>query len=103
MTKFNSMDFPYTPVLDRIIARRSEPQHMTKSGLHIPDSVASSTENKSQTAIVIAVGPKAQDKGEIHVGDTILFSRYTGGDVKFDGHPDLIVMRETDVLAVIEQ
>ncbi len=110
------------PILDRIIARRDEAPEMAGS-IHIPEAAQKSTEMKAQTGVVLAVGPglkfipkkpltfdvgdgtKAQvsyfvDPPDVSPGDRIAFSRYTGGDVP--GHPGCIILRETDVLAVLE-
>ena len=91
------------PLYDRILVKRIEEQHKTAGGLFIPDSA----KEKPMEAIVVAVGNgKVQDDGslrklEVKAGDKILFSKYSGSDIKIDGTEHLI-LREDDVLAVIE-
>ncbi len=94
----------FRPILDRIIARRDEAPEMAGS-IHIPEAAQKSTEMKAQTGVVLAVGSGLKPEGspigvDVSPGDRIAFSRYTGGDVP--GHPGCIILRETDVLAVLE-
>ncbi len=92
-----------TPLGDRILARRSEPEEQQSSGIIIPDTAM----EKSLEAEVVAVGAgKIGDDGErqemeLEVGDRILISKYGGTEVKLDGVEHLI-LREDDVLAVLE-
>ena len=91
------------PLYDRILVKRLEEQTKTAGGLYIPDSA----KEKPLEALVVAVGAgKVQDDGslrklEVKAGDKILFSKYSGSDIKIDGAEHLI-LREDDVLAVIE-
>jgi chaperonin GroES len=91
------------PLHDRILVERVEEEEKTKSGIFIPDSA----KEKPQKGKVIAVGAgKINDKGErvkmdIKEGDAILFQKYGGDEIKVDGK-ELMIMREEDVLAVIE-
>ena len=91
------------PLYDRILVKRLEEQTKTAGGLFIPDSA----KEKPLEALVVAVGNgKVQEDGslrklEIKAGDKILFSKYSGSDIKIDGTEHLI-LREDDVLAVIE-
>jgi len=91
------------PLYDRILVKRLEEQTKTAGGLYIPDSA----KEKPLEALVVAVGAgKVQENGslrklEIKAGDKILFSKYSGSDIKIDGTEHLI-LREDDVLAVIE-
>ena len=91
------------PLYDRILVKRLEEQTKTAGGLYIPDSA----KEKPLEALVVAVGNgKVQEDGslrklEVKAGDKILFSKYSGSDIKIDGTEHLI-MREDDVLAVIE-
>lgn len=93
------------PVLDRIIALRSAPESQVGK-IIVPESAQSTTDNKPQTATVLAVGPglKTPKGGHrlmaVMPGDKIVFSRYTGGDVP--GHPGCIILRESDVLGIVE-
>jgi len=91
------------PLNDRILVKRLEEEETTKGGIIIPDSA----KEKPAEGEVIAVGKgKRNDKGErvkmdIKVGDRVLFSKYGGTDVKLDG-VDHLIMREDDILAVVE-
>ena len=92
------------PLHDRIMVKRLEEAEKTAGGLYIPDSA----KEKPVEAKVIAVGSgkRLEDgsfrKPEVKVGDRILFSKYSGTEVKLDGEEHLI-MREDDVLAVLEK
>ena len=91
------------PLYDRILVKRLEEQEKTAGGLYIPDTA----KEKPLEALVVAVGAgKIQEDGslrklEVKAGDKILFSKYSGSDIKIDGTEHLI-LREDDVLAVIE-
>ena len=91
------------PLYDRILVKRLEEQEKTAGGLYIPDTA----KEKPLEALVVAVGAgKVQEDGslrklEVKAGDKILFSKYSGSDIKIDGAEHLI-LREYDVLAVIE-
>jgi len=92
------------PLQDRILVKRVEEETKTKGGIFIPDSA----KEKPQEGLVVAVGPgKVTDSGnrvapEVKAGDKILFGKYSGTDIKIDGVEHLI-LREDDVLAVIEK
>ena len=91
------------PLADRILVVREEATETVRGGIIIPDSA----KEKPQEAKVVAVGPgKVEDSGkrvalELKVGDIILMGKYSGTEVKIDGE-EHIIMREDDVLAVIE-
>ena len=91
------------PLADRILVKREEPSETVRGGIIIPDTA----KEKPQEAKVVAVGPgKVDDAGkrtplELKTGDRILVGKYAGTEVKIDGVEHLI-MREDDVLAVIE-
>ncbi len=91
------------PLHDRVIVRRMEEESKSAGGIVIPDSA---TEKPSRGEI-ISVGPgKFNDKGEVNplsvkVGDTVLFGKYSGTEVKL-GDEELLVMREDDIMGVIE-
>jgi len=91
-----------TPLHDKVIVKRIEEKESVKGGIIIPDSA----KEKQQEGEVIAVGPGRREKGElipldVKPGDRILFGKYSGTEVKVDGE-ELVVMREEDVMAVIE-
>jgi chaperonin GroES len=97
------MTMKIRPLYDRILVKRIEEQSKTAGGLFIPDSA----KEKPQEALVVAVGNgKIQDDGslrklEVKAGDKILFSKYSGNEIKIDGTEHLI-LREDDILAVLE-
>ena len=91
------------PLHDRVIIKRLEQETKSAGGIVIPDSAA----EKPQRGEVIAVGNgKRLDNGEVRaldvkVGDKVLFGKYSGNEVKVDGD-ELVVMREDDIMAVLE-
>ena len=91
------------PLQDRIIVKRFESEEKTASGIIIPDSA----KEKPFEGEVIAVGPgKVMDNGvkvepTVKPGDKVLFAKYAGTEVKFDGQ-EVLIMREDDILGVIE-
>jgi len=91
------------PLNDRILIKRVEEEEKTKGGIIIPDSA----KEKPAEGVVVAVGNgKHNDKGErvaleVKVDDRVLFSKYGGTDVKLEGE-DHLIMREDDILAIVE-
>jgi chaperonin GroES len=91
------------PLHDRILARRIVAPDTTKGGLFIPDNAR----ERPMEALVVAIGSgKLLDNGTVQAitvktGDKILIGKYTGSEVKLDGH-DHIIVSEDDVLAVLE-
>jgi chaperonin GroES len=91
------------PLYDRIVVRRIEEQETKVGGLFIPDSA----KEKPQEGEVVAVGKgKRLDDGkvvalDVQKGDRILFGKYSGSEIRIDGE-ELIVMREDEVLGVLE-
>ncbi len=91
------------PLHDRVIVRRMEEERTSPGGIVIPDSAA----EKPIQGEVMAVGNgKILDSGEIRpldvkVGDKVLFGKYSGTEVKIEGE-DLLVMREEDIMGVLE-
>ncbi|EMR14174.1 Heat shock protein 60 family co-chaperone GroES [Methylophaga lonarensis MPL] len=91
------------PLHDRVIVRRMAEETTTASGIVIPDNAA---EKPSRGEIVAAGNGKITDSGDVRplavkVGDKVLFGKYAGTEVKVDGE-ELLVMREDDIVAVIE-
>ena len=90
------------PLYDRILVKRIEEQNKTAGGLFIPDTA----KEKPQEALVVAVGNgKVIEDGslrklEVKAGDKILFSKYSGNEIKIDGAEHLI-LREDEVLGVL--
>jgi len=91
------------PLHDRVIVKRLEEERKTASGIVIPDSAA----EKPDQGEILAVGKgKVADDGsvralEVKVGDKVLFGKYSGQTVKVEGE-ELLVMREEDIMGVIE-
>jgi chaperonin GroES len=91
------------PLHDRVIVKRLEEERKTASGIVIPDAAA----EKPDQGLVISVGPgKRDDNGkqitlDVKVGDRVLFGKYSGQTVKVDGE-ELLVMREEDIMGVVE-
>ena len=90
------------PLFDRIVIKKVEEKATTFSGIVLPDSA----KEKPQMAEIIAVGPGGMIDGkeivmQVKVGDKILYSKYAGSDFKIDGE-ELTVLRQSDVLAVVE-
>ncbi len=91
------------PLNDRLLVKRLEEEEKTAGGIIIPDSA----KEKPAEGEVVAVGSgKVNDNGErvalqVKEGDRILFSKYGGTDVKLDGE-DYLIMREDDILGIIE-
>ncbi len=91
------------PLQDRVIVKRVAEEEMTKGGIIIPDSA----KEKPIEGKVIAVGPGKVVDGalreiDVKKGDTVLFGKYAGTEVKLDGEEHLI-LREDDILGVIEK
>ncbi|TIO10655.1 co-chaperone GroES [Mesorhizobium sp.] len=93
----------FRPLHDRILVRRIEVDEKTAGGIIIPDTA----KEKPQEGEVIATGPGARDDSgqlqplDVRVGDRILFGKWSGTEIKLDGE-DLLIMKESDVLGVIE-
>lgn len=91
------------PLNDRVLVKRLEEVQMTKGGIYIPDTA----KEKPVEGKVISVGPgKVNDQGNrvplnLKEGDKILFGRYAGSEIKVEGE-EYLMMREEDILAVIE-
>jgi chaperonin GroES len=93
----------FRPLHDRVVVRRLDEEEKTRGGIIIPDTA----KEKPQEGQVVAVGPGARDeKGQLQPlsvkpGDRILFGKWSGTEVKIDGE-DLLIMKESDVLGVLE-
>ncbi|VWQ14752.1 10 kDa chaperonin, partial [Bifidobacterium longum subsp. infantis] len=91
-----------TPLEDKIIVKQAEAQTQTASGLYIPDNA----KEKPQQGEVLAVGPgRRDDKGEripmdVKVGDKVLYSKYGGTEVHYEGE-DYLIVGARDILAIL--
>ena len=91
------------PLHDRAVIRRMEEERTSAGGIVIPDSA---TEKPSRGEVVAVGHGKVLESGDVRpldikVGDSVLFGKYSGTEIKVDGE-DLIVMREDDIMAVVE-
>jgi chaperonin GroES len=93
----------FRPLHDRVVIRRIEDEEKTKGGIIIPDTA----KEKPQEGEVLAAGPGGRDESgklvplDLKAGDRVLFGKWSGTEVKIDGE-DLLIMKESDVMGVIE-
>ena len=90
------------PLGDRVVIKNVEQEETTKSGIVLPGAA----KEKPQMAKVLAVGPGGMVDGkevkmEIQVGQTVIYSKYAGTEVKMDGQ-EIILVRQSDILAIVE-
>jgi chaperonin GroES len=90
------------PLGDRVVIKSTESEETTKSGIVLTGSA----KEKPQTAKVVAVGPGGMVDGKevvmnVKVGETVLYSKYAGTEVKYDGE-EYIIVRQNDLLAIVE-
>ena len=94
----------FRPLHDRVVVRRLESEEKTKGGIIIPDTA----KEKPQEGEIIAVGSGARDEAgklvplDVKAGDRVLFGKWSGTEVKLNGE-DLLIMKESDIMGVIEQ
>ncbi len=98
------MDMNIRPLHDRVVIRRVEGEQTSAGGIVLPDSA----KEKPILGEVIAVGPGKLGKGgerlnlDVKKGDKVLFGKYSGTEVKLNGGEEYIVMREDDIMGVVE-
>jgi chaperonin GroES len=91
------------PLHDRVVVRRIEEEQRTPGGVIIPDTA----KEKPMQGEVLAVGPGARDESgkriqpDVKAGDTVLFGKWSGTEVKIDGD-ELLIMKESDIMGIIE-
>lgn len=90
------------PLFDKVVLKAIENDEKTASGIVLPGSA----QEKTQTAIVVAVGPGGiidgkEVKMQVSVGDKVLYGKYSGSEFKIDGQ-DIVVVRQADILAIVE-
>jgi chaperonin GroES len=96
------MKFP--PLHDRVVIRRAESDPRSKGRTIMPDTA----KEKPQEGEVVAVGPGSRDESgklvplDVKAGDTILFGKWSGTEVKIDGE-DLLIMKEADIMGIVEK
>ena len=91
------------PLGDRVVLKQLEAETTTKSGIVLPGQ----EKEKPQQAEVIAVGPGGMVDGkevkmEVKVGDRVIYSKYSGTEVKMDGDEKFVIVKQNDILAIIE-
>ena len=93
----------FRPLHDRVLVRSVEAEEKTAGGIIIPDTA----KEKPQEGEVVSVGPGARDDSgkiqplDVKAGDKILFGKWSGTEIKLDGK-DLLIMKESDILGVLE-
>ena len=92
----------FRPLHDRVVVRRLTAEEKTAGGIIIPDTV----KEKPQQGKIIAVGPGGRDENgklipiDVKVGERVLFGKWSGTEVKIDGH-DYLIMKESDIMGVL--
>lgn len=89
------------PLADRVIIKALPMEEKTKSGIIMPDTA----KEKPQEGEVVAVGPGKMEKGarlalDVKVGDRVIYSKYAGTEVKYDGE-EYLILKEADILAIV--
>jgi len=91
------MSVSIKPLADRVLVEPAAAEQTTASGIIIPDSA----QEKPQKGTVVAAGPgKVDEPTTVKVGDTVLYGKYAGTELKLEG-TDYLMMRESDILAII--
>jgi chaperonin GroES len=94
----------FRPLHDRVVVKRIDAEEKTKGGIIIPDSA----KEKPSQGEIIAVGPGGRDENgklipiDLSVGERVLFGKWSGTEVVLDGK-DLLIMKESDIMGVIEE
>lgn len=94
----------FRPLHDRVVVKRVDSETKTAGGIIIPDTAA----EKPQQGEIVAVGPGSRDETgkliaiELKKGDKVLFGKWSGTEVKIDGE-ELLIMKESDVMGVLEK
>lgn len=93
----------FRPLHDRVVVRRVDSEEKTAGGIIIPDTA----KEKPSEGVIVSVGPGARDDSgkvvapDVKSGDRVLFGKWSGTEIKLDGE-DLIIMKESDILGVVE-
>lgn len=90
------------PLGERVVLKQQEAEEKTQSGIILPDSA----KEKPQTAVVIAVGPGNEKDGkktemQVKEGDRVIYSQYSGTDVKLEDE-EYIIVNQSDIIAIVE-
>ena len=93
----------FRPLHDRVVVRRLDSEEKTKGGIIIPDTA----KEKPSEGVIVSVGPGARDESgkinalDVKAGDRVLFGKWSGTEVKLNGE-DLLIMKESDIMGIIE-
>ena len=93
----------FRPLHDRVVVRRIDEEEKSAGGILIPDTA----KEKPSQGKIVAVGSGARNENgeitplDVRVGDTILFGKWSGTEIKIDGE-DLLIMKESDVMGILE-
>ena len=93
------------PLGDRLVVEPIEQEEITASGIYVPETA----KEKPQEGKVIAAGPGRLDDSrnrvamEVKVGDIVLYAKYAGTEIKLDGDDKVLILKESDVLALVER
>jgi chaperonin GroES len=93
----------FRPLHDRVVVRRLDSEEKTKGGIIIPDTA----KEKPSEGVIVSVGPGARDENgkinalDVKAGDRVLFGKWSGTEVKLNGE-DLLIMKESDIMGIIE-
>ncbi len=93
----------FRPLHDRVVVRRVDSEEKTAGGIIIPDTA----KEKPSEGVIVSVGPGARDDNgkvaalDVKAGDRVLFGKWSGTEVKLNGE-DLLIMKESDIMGVIE-
>jgi chaperonin GroES len=90
------------PLEDRVVLKQQEAEEKTQSGIILPDSA----KEKPQAAVVVAVGPGKTEDGhkvemQVKEGDKVIYSKYSGTEVKYDDE-EYIIVAQKDIIAIVE-
>jgi chaperonin GroES len=90
------------PLEDRVVLKQQEAEEKTQSGIILPDSA----KEKPQAAVVVAVGPGKIEDGhkvemQVKEGDKVIYSKYSGTEVKYDDE-EYIIVAQKDIIAIVE-
>jgi chaperonin GroES len=94
----------FRPLHDRVVVKRIEAEEKSAGGIIIPDTA----KEKPSQGEVIAVGPGGRDEAgkliaiDVQVGNRVLFGKWSGTEVKIDGH-ELLIMKESDIMGIIDE
>ncbi len=87
----------FKPLANRVLVERVDEPQKTASGIIIPDNA----KEKPQEAKVLAIGPEVEEEGQIKVGDTVVFGKYSGTEITVDGK-ELLILNSDDILGIMK-